>query len=85
MIARREPNREHIAETVAQSLMLVTALNPRIGYDTAVKTAKTAPAETVTPQDAAAKLRLVRPDDFDRRVVPAAMIAPGAILEGGGG
>jgi fumarate hydratase, class II len=85
MVDKLEPNREHIAENLAKSLMLVTALNPRIGYDKAVKIGKTALAENITLKDAAAKLGFVRPEDFDRWVVPAAMTAPGATLEGGGG
>jgi fumarate hydratase class II len=85
MVGKLEPNREHIAENLAKSLMLVTALNPRIGYDKAVKIGKTALAENITLKDAAAKLGFVRPEDFDRWVVPAAMTAPGATLEGGGG
>jgi fumarate hydratase class II len=85
MVDRLEPNREHIAENLAKSLMLVTALNPRIGYDKAVRIGKTALAENITVKDVAAKLGFVRPKGFDRRVVPAAMTAPGATLEGGGG
>lgn len=85
MVDRLEPDREHIAENLAKSLMLVTALNPRIGYDKAVKIGKTALAENITLKDAAAKLGFVRPEDFDRWVVPAQMTTPGATLEGGGG
>ncbi|HVC63637.1 MAG TPA: class II fumarate hydratase [Acetobacteraceae bacterium] len=85
MVDKLAPNREHIADNLAKSLMLVTALNPRIGYDKAVRIGKTALAENITLKDAAAKLGFVRPEDFDRWVVPAAMTAPGATLEGGGG
>ncbi len=85
MVAKLEPNREHIAENLAKSLMLVTALNPRIGYDKAVKIGKTALAENITLKEAAAKLGFVQPEDFDRWVVPAAMTTPGATLDGGGG
>jgi fumarate hydratase, class II len=85
MVDKLEPNREHIAENLAKSLMLVTALNPRIGYDKVVKIGKTALAENITLKDAAAKLGFVRPEDFDRWVVPAAMTTPGATLDGGGG
>jgi fumarate hydratase class II len=85
MIDKLEPNLEHIAENLAKSLMLVTALNPRIGYDKAVRIGKTALAENITLKDAAARLGFVRPEDFDRWVVPAAMVTPGATLEGGGG
>jgi len=85
MVDRLAPNREHIAENVANSLMLVTALNPRIGYDKAVRIGKTALAENITLKDAAVRLGYVSPDDFDRWVIPADMTRPGATLEGGGG
>ncbi len=84
-VNRPEPNREHIAENRAKTPMLVTALNPRIGYDKAVSIGKVALAENVALKDAAAKLGFVRPEDFDRWVVPAAMTEPGATWEGGGG
>jgi fumarate hydratase class II len=63
--------------------MLVTALNPRIGYDSAVRIGKTALAENLTLKDAAAKLGLVSPEDFDRWVRPEQMTEPGATLDGG--
>ena len=83
MVAKLEPNRERIAENLAKSLMLVTALNPRIGYDAAVRIGKTALAENLTLRDAAAKLGLVSPEDFDRWVRPEEMVEPGATLAGG--
>ena len=83
MVAKLEPNRERIAENLARSLMLVTALNPRIGYDSAVRIGKTALAENLTLKDAAAKLGLVSPEDFDRWVRPEQMTEPGATLDGG--
>jgi len=85
MVAKLEPNRDRIAENLAKSLMLVTALNPRIGYDKAVRIGKLALAEDITLKQAADKLGFVRPEDFDRWVVPAAMTEPGAMLPGGGG
>jgi len=84
MIAKLEPNRDRIAENLAKSLMLVTALNPRIGYDNAVRIGKLALTENITLKQAAEKLDLVAPEDFDRWVVPAAMVHPGATLDGGG-
>ena len=84
MIDKLEPNRERIAENLANSLMLVTALNPHIGYDRAVKIGKTALAENITLKEAAARLGFVSPEDFDRWVVPADMVRPGARLAGGG-
>ena len=83
MVAKLEPNRERIAENLAKSLMLVTVLNPRIGYDKAVKIGKTALAENITLKEAAAKLGYVSPEDFDRWVVPADMVVAGATLPGG--
>lgn len=85
MVDKLEPNRDHIATNLAKSLMLVTALNPRIGYDKAVKIGKLALAENITLKQAAGKLGFVRPEDFDRWVVPAEMTMPGATLPGGGG
>jgi fumarate hydratase class II len=78
------PNRERVAENLARSLTLVTALNPRIGYDGAVRVSKLALAENITLKQAAERLGYVRPEDFDRWVVPAAMTEPGATLPGGG-
>ncbi len=80
MVDKLEPNRERIADNLARSLMLVTALNPRIGYDKAVRIGKTALAENITLRDAAERLGFVTPEDFDRWVVPASMVQPGASL-----
>ena len=84
MVDRLEPNRARIAENLARSLMLVTALNPRIGYDKAVAIGKKALAENLTLKDAAQQLGFVAPEDFDRWVRPEAMVEPGATLDGGG-
>lgn len=72
-----EPNLPRIADNLAKSLMLVTALNPHIGYDRAVQVAKLALAEDLTLRDAAARLGFVTPEDFDRWVRPEAMLRPG--------
>ncbi len=80
MMDKLEPARERIAENLAKSLMLVTALNPRIGYDKAVRIGKLALAENMTLRDAAQALGFVDPADFDRWVVPASMTRPGATL-----
>ena len=84
MVAKLEPNRDRIAENLAKSLMLVTALNPRIGYDKAVQIGKKALAENLTLKEAAQQLGFVAPEDFDRWVRPEEMVTPGATLEGGG-
>jgi len=65
-----------IRQLVEQSLMLVTALNPHIGYDNAAKVAKKAHAEGTSLREAAAALGLLTREDFDRLVNPADMIGP---------
>jgi fumarate hydratase class II len=71
-----QPNTARIRQLVEQSLMLVTALNPRIGYDNAAKVAKKAHAEGTSLREAAAALGLLKPEEFERLVNPADMIAP---------
>lgn len=68
------PNRERIAELVARSLMLVTALNPHIGYDKAAQIAKKAHKEGLTLRDAALASGHVTAEQFDQWVVPARMV-----------
>ncbi len=82
--AKLGPNREHIAENLAKSLMLVTALHPRIGYDKAVKIGKTALAERHA-EGRRGEAGRPAARDLRCRAVPAAMTAPGAALDGGGG
>jgi fumarate hydratase class II len=67
-------NRERIAELVAQSLMLVTALNPRIGYDRAAEVAKKAHREGTTLKAAALALGYVSEEEFDDIVRPERMV-----------
>jgi fumarate hydratase class II len=69
-----EANLPRIQENLERSLMLVTALNPHIGYDNAAKIAKTAHREGTTLKEAAVKLGLVKPEDFDRWVRPEQMV-----------
>src|SRR5271168_3625141 len=73
-----EPNRERIAELVARSLMLVTALNPHIGYDKAAAIAKKAHREGTTLKAAALELGFVTEKQFDEWVRPERMIGPTA-------
>jgi fumarate hydratase class II len=73
-----EPERERIAAYVADSLMLVTALNPYIGYDNAAKVAKKAHKEGTTLKGAAMSLGLVSEADFDLWVRPEEMVGPKA-------
>jgi fumarate hydratase class II len=63
-----EPNRTNIQKHVQSSLMLVTALNPHIGYDKAAKIAKKAHKEGTTLREAALALGFVSAEDFDRWV-----------------
>jgi fumarate hydratase class II len=72
-----EPNRPRIDANLSQSLMLVTALNPHIGYDNAAKIAKKAHKEGTTLREAAVALGLVSAEDFDRWVDPKRMTEPG--------
>jgi fumarate hydratase class II len=67
-------NRERIAELVAQSLMLVTALNPTIGYDRAAEVAKKAHREGTTLKAAALALGYVSEEEFDEIVRPERMV-----------
>ena len=73
-----QANRPRIEELLRESLMLVTALNPHIGYDNAAKVAKKAHAEGSTLREAAVALGLLSGEDFDRLVRPEEMIAPKA-------
>jgi fumarate hydratase class II len=72
-----EPNRARIDRNVADSLMLVTALNPHIGYDNAAKIAKKAHTEGTTLREAAVSLGLCTAEEFDAWVDPKAMTQPG--------
>jgi fumarate hydratase class II len=72
-----EPNEARIRENLERSLMLVTALNPHIGYDNAAKIAKKAHKDGTTLKDAAIALGLVTAEDFDRWVDPRKMTGPG--------
>ena len=70
------PNREKIQEYLNQSLMLVTALNPHIGYENAAKVAKTAFREQLTLREAAVKLGFLTGEEFDKIVRPEKMVSP---------
>jgi fumarate hydratase class II len=69
-----EPNRERIAELVGNSLMLVTALSPHIGYDKAAAIAKKAYADGSTLKAAAVGLGYVSAEQFDQWVRPEKMV-----------
>ena len=70
-------NRERIDRYVRESLMLVTALSPHIGYDRAAKVAHAAYEEETSLREAAVKLGFLSGDEFDRLVRPEAMTRPG--------
>ena len=73
-----EPDRARIDKMLHDSLMLVTALNPHIGYDKAAKIAKTAHKEGSTLKAAAIKLGFVTSEQFDAWVRPEDMVGPKA-------
>jgi fumarate hydratase, class II len=75
-VAGIEPDRERIARLLNESLMLVTALNPKIGYDNAAKVAKKAHKEGTTLKQAALALGLLSKEEFDRWVRPETMLGP---------
>jgi fumarate hydratase class II len=73
-----EPNEKNINKHLTESLMLVTALNPHIGYDNAAKIAKKAHEEGKTLKEVAVELGLLTEEKFDEVVRPEQMIGPKA-------
>ncbi len=71
-----EANEKNIKAHLNNSLMLVTALNPHIGYDNAAKIAKKAHAEGTTLKEAAVELGLLTEEKFDEVVKPEQMVGP---------
>ena len=71
-----EPDRERTDKLLRESLMLVTALNPHIGYDKAAKIARTAHKEGTTLKEAAVKLGYLSAEDFEKWVRPEDMVGP---------
>lgn len=71
-----EANHINIEKNLTNSLMLVTALNPVIGYDNAAKIAKKAYTDNSTLKEAAVALDLLSSEDFDKAVRPEEMIGP---------
>jgi len=69
-------NEENIKALMGRSLMLVTALNPHIGYDNAAKVAKLAHKDGSTLKESALKLKLLTEEQFDQWVRPEDMIGP---------
>jgi fumarate hydratase, class II len=75
-LAGIEPNRRHIEELMKRSLMLVTALAPKIGYDKAAEIAKAAHRNGTTLREEAVRLGHVSEKEFDQLVRPERMVAP---------
>ena len=71
-----EPNKIQIEKHLNGSLMLVTALNPHIGYDNAAKVAKKAYQENITLKESAVALGLLTDEEFDEKVRPEEMTGP---------
>ena len=71
-----EPNKTQIEKHLNGSLMLVTALNPHIGYDNAAKVAKKAYQENTTLKESAVALGLLTDEEFDEKVRPEKMTGP---------
>ena len=71
-----QPNKERISTLLNESLMLVTALNPHIGYDNAAKIAKNAHKKGLTLKQSALELEIVTEEQFDDWVKPKNMIGP---------
>ncbi|HJE65545.1 MAG TPA: class II fumarate hydratase [Campylobacter avium] len=69
-------NKDKIEHNLKNSLMLVTALNPHIGYENAAKIAKNAHKKGISLKESAIELNLVSESDYDKFVVPANMIHP---------
>lgn len=71
-----EPNHEVLERNLRNSLMLVTALNPKIGYDNAARIAKHAHKKGCTLREAAIELKLLSGEEFDATVRPEQMVGP---------
>lgn len=71
-----EANREKIEKVLHESLMLVTALNPKIGYDAASKVAKNAHKKGLTLKESTLELGVLSEEEFDQWVRPETMIGP---------
>ena len=75
-VAGIQPVRERIEDNLRRSLMLVTALNPHIGYEQAAAIAKKAQADNLSLREAAVALGILSGTEFDRLVRPEAMVGP---------
>ncbi|MBQ7153982.1 MAG: class II fumarate hydratase [Synergistaceae bacterium] len=73
-LAGIRPNTQKMSDNLSRSLMLVTALNPHIGYDNAAKIAKYAHENNTTLKEAGIALGLLSGEDYDRFIVPSRMV-----------
>ena len=71
-----EPNLERIKELLNNSLMLVTSLNPHIGYDNSAKIAKNAHKKNLSLKESALELGLLTEEQFNQWVKPEDMLGP---------
>ena len=71
-----EPNVERINDNLYNSLMLVTALNPHIGYDKAAEVAKNSHKKNISLKESAIELGYLTGEEFDKLVQPSQMISP---------
>jgi len=76
LVRGMQANTRRIGEHLANSLMLVTALSPRIGYDRAAEVAHKAHSEGVSLREAAVALGYVTPEEYDATVRPGEMLGP---------
>uniref|UniRef100_L2GEQ3 fumarate hydratase n=1 Tax=Colletotrichum fructicola (strain Nara gc5) TaxID=1213859 RepID=L2GEQ3_COLFN len=76
LVVGLQANEEKIASIMKESLMLVTTLNPKIGYDMASKVAKNAHKKGLTLKQSALELQALTEEDFDKLVRPELMIGP---------
>ncbi|RKQ85430.1 class II fumarate hydratase [Brockia lithotrophica] len=76
-----EADERAMREHLSRSLMLVTALSPRIGYERAAEVARLAQREGITLREAAARLGVLTPEEFDRLVRPEDMVGTFLVRE----
>ncbi|TVY91018.1 Fumarate hydratase, mitochondrial [Lachnellula willkommii] len=76
LVVGLQANEEKISSILKESLMLVTCLNPKIGYDMASKVAKNAHKKGLTLKESAMELKALSEEDFDRLVKPELMVGP---------
>ncbi|KAF4124745.1 fumarate hydratase, class II [Geosmithia morbida] len=76
LVAGLQANEEKIASIMKESLMLVTCLNPKIGYDMASKVAKNAHKKGLTLKESAMELKALTSEEFDELVKPELMVGP---------